>query len=188
MARIPYPEFAPDFDMPTPIYGSPHDATLLNVFRVLGHSPALLTAVADIGHTQLTEGQLTDTERELVILAGGRCFGADYVWAQHEQLGARFGLSPDQLTALHEQHHTADCFNGPQRDLLAFVSAVAATARVEDALFQRVREHHGDRGIVEIIALIGVYFLVSRITTTLDVEIDSRELDSVLSAAGHPQD
>ncbi|MYR62335.1 hypothetical protein GTY54_41100, partial [Streptomyces sp. SID625] len=64
MARIPYPEFAPDFDMPTPIYGNPHDATLLNVFRVLGHSPALLTAVANIGHTQLTQGELSDPDRE----------------------------------------------------------------------------------------------------------------------------
>ncbi|MFH8224365.1 carboxymuconolactone decarboxylase family protein [Streptomyces sp. NPDC018057] len=188
MARIPYPEFAPDFDMPTPIYGSPHDATLLNVFRVLGHSPALLTAVANIGHTQLTQGELSDPDRELVILAAGRCFGADYVWAQHEQLAAEFGLRADQLTALRERRLTADCFDGPQRDLLAFVSAVAATARVEDALFQRVRERHGDRGVVEIIALTGVYFLVSRITTTLDVDIDSRELDSALSAAGHPQD
>ncbi|MGC5341264.1 carboxymuconolactone decarboxylase family protein [Streptomyces sp. DT171] len=185
MARIPYPEFAPDFRMPTPLYGSPQDATLLNVFRMLGHSPGLLTAVANIGLSQLTEGELSDFDRELTILAGARCFGSDYVWAQHEQLAAQFGISTDQLKALHAYDLDAPCFDRPQRDLLALVAEVAADARADDALLKRVRDHRGDRQLVEIIGLVGVYFLVSRVTTTLDIEIDRRELDSALDAVGH---
>jgi alkylhydroperoxidase family enzyme len=187
VARIPYPDFDREFRMPTPIYGDPQDASLLNVFRMLGHSPALLTAVANIGFTQLTEGELTDTDRELVILASSRRFGSDYVWAQHEQLGAEFGISADQLAALRTHDLAASCFDRPQQNLLALVAETAAGAEVDAGLLERVRRDRGDRQIVEVIGLVGVYFLVSRITTTLGIEIDRRELGSTLSAVGQPE-
>ncbi|AZQ74437.1 carboxymuconolactone decarboxylase family protein [Streptomyces luteoverticillatus] len=185
MARIPYPEFDRDFRMPTHIYGDPQDSTLLNVFRVLGHSPGLLTAVANIGFAQLTGGELSDFERELVILASSQCFGSTYVWAQHERLAARFGVSREQLAALRSGDFAAPCFDGPQRDLLAFVADVATHTRAGDESLEPVRRDRGDRRLVEIIGLVGVYFLVSRVTTTLDIEIDRRELDGALSAVGH---
>ncbi|MFJ9409470.1 carboxymuconolactone decarboxylase family protein [Streptomyces sp. NPDC101393] len=187
MARIPYPEFAREFRMPTPIYGDPQDASLLNVFRMLGHSPGLLTAVANIGFAQLTEGELTDGDRELVILASSRCFGSDYVWAQHEQLAGRFGIGAGQLAALRAHDLAASCFDRPQQNLLALVAQTAAGTEVDGALLERVRRDRGDRQIVEIIGLVGVYFLVSRVTTTLGIEIDRRELDSTLSAVGQPE-
>ncbi|RKT54432.1 carboxymuconolactone decarboxylase family protein [Saccharothrix australiensis] len=172
MARVTYPHLAPSFAMPTPIYGDPHDGTLLNVFRILGHNPALLTAVADIGRAQALDSTLTDADRELVVLAAARHFGAEYVWAQHRAGGLSAGLSPGQLAALSAGAPDGH-FDDRQRAVLAFVAEVAAGPRVDDAVFARLREHFRDSQVVEVVALVGVYFMVGRLTTVLDIEIDA---------------
>ena len=66
---------------------------------------------------------------------------------------------------------------------MAFASAVADGPLVDDIRYARLREHYDEEQVVETLILAGFYFLVARVCTVLDVEIDAPEGDEVLRMA-----
>jgi alkylhydroperoxidase family enzyme len=186
-ARIPLPDDATVAaaldDGPLPMRKAAEAGALINVIRMLMHTPDIGVEVARLGSAIFASSALTDIDRELAILACGACFRAPYEISQHEPISRAVGVSEEQRAAVAAKHWNAGCLTAAQQALLAFIAAVADAPTVPDAAFSAVQRHYNDRQIVEAITLTGNYFLIARLTTVLNVPLDPAAGDAVLRAA-----
>ena len=72
-----------------------------NVFKVLAHSPAALGSYLQFHQTNETSS-LTARQRETVSLAVSQANGCEYCLAVHSLVGAKVGLSADDLLSARD--------------------------------------------------------------------------------------
>ena len=151
--------------------------TLSELDRLLLHSPpvaegwnAMLGALR--GGTTLPADL-----REAVILRIAVLNGAAFEWSAHEPVGRRAGLDDARLAALRAADAAADPVWTPrQRAALAFTDASTRAVAVPDEVFGAVRGQLDDRGLVELVALVGGYAMVSRFLVAFAVPAASGEV------------
>ncbi|MGW2663678.1 carboxymuconolactone decarboxylase family protein [Nocardia tengchongensis] len=179
MARI---EYGIDENIPPDVLSALDGKDLLNVFRMMLHSPRMMGSAAILGVVGLLESTLAPVSRELLILSCGLRFQADYEWDQHVSISDMAGVTGAQREALLAGDIAADCFSAADQALLRFIGVVATSPVVSDAEFADIRAHFTDRQVVEAVMLIGFYFLLGRVATVFEVESDPRPGDEVLNA------
>ncbi|KAM5356651.1 hypothetical protein ACJ41O_003297 [Fusarium nematophilum] len=169
MARLPYPDVQ--------LKGLP-----LNVMKQLAHSSATAQHWSSVGAAQFKSLALAPKNRELVILLSTSKFRSSYEWSHHAVVSANEGVTDTQREALAQAGKQKGYFQGqdktslfaPQEGLLlSFVEAVIDGPEVAEDLWAKVKAEFSEREIVEIITLQGFYYTFSRLTTVLDVELDS---------------
>jgi 4-carboxymuconolactone decarboxylase len=105
--------------------------------------------------------------RELVVLRIAVLNKASYEWDAHEPVARRAGVTETQLRALRTDDRSA--FDATQRAALDYADAMTTTVEVPDAIFEALRPHFDEAGIVELTAVAAVYNMVSRFLVALDV-------------------
>lgn len=172
MARIPYADLsAPELAALAERIRAERGGTLLNLFRMLLHSPEIAEAWLGLGGAVRFRSTLDDRSRELAICAVARWTGADYEWAHHEPLARRAGVPADALAAL-PGWRGAHGFDQRDRAVLAYAEALTLDACADDATFAGVREVFGDRELVELTATIALYGCTARFLNAFDVDLD----------------
>ncbi|KAJ9148519.1 hypothetical protein NKR23_g4887 [Pleurostoma richardsiae] len=180
MARLPYTLDASQEYVP------------LNVLKILSLSSATFKHWAELGSAQFKDLELPRRERELVILLSTSKFPSTYEWTHHVPISAKFGITDVQREELsragtqkgyfasQEKGQGETHFTSKEMTLLLFVEAVIEGPEVSDALWERVKADFSEREIVEVISLQGFYYMFSRLTTVLQIEMDDFTSDSRL--------
>jgi alkylhydroperoxidase family enzyme len=145
---------------------------LLNVYKLLLHSPALAQTWFDHNGAVRWKTELSGRLREIVIIRIAHLNGVDYVLAQHVPgLAVAEGLSLAECEALADWRATA-LFDARERAALAYAEAMTLGTSVPDAVFAEVRRHFGDREIVELSVLIGTYIMHNRVMKALAIDLE----------------
>lgn len=142
---------------------------LLNLYRVLMHSPTVAEAWLAFFTAIRQRCDLSARARELAILQVALLNGAQYEFEQHVPFAREAGVSDAQLAAL-EDWEASTLFPSEDRAVLAYTSAMTRHIRVPDAVFAAVRSHFPPAQVVELTATIGGYNLVSRFLEALQVD------------------
>ena len=148
--------------------------TLTSLDRMLLHSPPLADGWNELLGAVRTASTLADDVRELAILRIAALNGADYEWRAHEPVGRAGGLTDRDLDVLRGQAGPAE-LRPELAAVLAYTDALTTEVTVPDAVFARLREHFGDREVVELTVTVGAYNLVSRFLVGLQVGEDVGE-------------
>ncbi|MFH8561794.1 carboxymuconolactone decarboxylase family protein [Streptomyces sp. NPDC017988] len=156
---------------------------IINVYRMLGHAPRSVTQIARLGASLFADASLGATDRELLILTYATVFEAEYEWAQHVPISRAVGVTDAQREAVRHRRYDAEVFTPAQQALLGFAAAAAASPLVDDARHAAVAAHYTEEQIVETLVLAGFYYLLARVCTVLDVEIDAPETDELVRMA-----
>jgi AhpD family alkylhydroperoxidase len=173
MARIPYadleqPEIRPIVDAIVAQRG-----TVLHLYRMLLQSPPVaegwLAFLTAIRHRCTLPGDV----RELVIMRIAIVNGAPYEADQHAPIALKEGLTQAQLDALADWSGS-DRFTPSQRAVLALADSMTRDVHVPDAVFEGVRPHFTERELVELVATIAAYNMVSRFLEALAIHSDDR--------------
>ena len=142
--------------------------SLLHLYQMLLHSVpltegwlAFLTAVRQ-------RLSLPGALRELVIMRVAILNGAQYEADQHAPIALREGLTQPQLDAL-AQWERSDAFSKAQRAALALTDRMTRNVQVPDDVLDAAREHLNDREVVELVATIAAYNMVSRFLEALGI-------------------
>ena len=180
MARLPYPSRDA---MPVETADLLNALPRNNITEMLAHAHPLAGPFLRLAQAQFTELELTDRQRELVILTVSGLAECDYEYAQHVPIIAAAGIDAD----LRDRVRGGD-FDAPddpgERALLAFVAAAVRTPRMTDETFTATRRHLTDRQIVEVLQLVGFYWGIARMSTQLELELDVPEgLESITAVA-----
>jgi AhpD family alkylhydroperoxidase len=175
MSRLPLTPH--DIAVPAPLVArlrARHEGRLLEVERMLLHSPALATAwdgfFGGIKNGLLLSARL----RELVACAVGRLNGCDYQFRQHAGPYLAAGGTPGQLDALAQPCtavYDRDRFDDTDRSVLRLLIDMTLHVRVDEQVFAAARAAVGsDPAMVELVGVIAGYNLVSRFLVALQVE------------------
>lgn len=129
------------------------------LFRTVAHNPRVLTRWA--GGGLLDRGSITLRQRELVILRVTAMLGAEYEWGVHvAHFAEKAKFTPVEIAAtVHGQ--AADWPREDEALLVRIVGALIHSATIDDALWAAASAHFNSAQMIEIIALVGFYHLVS---------------------------
>jgi NADH:ubiquinone oxidoreductase subunit E/alkylhydroperoxidase family enzyme len=145
---------------------------LLNVYKLLLHSPALAQTWFDHNGAVRWKTKLTGRLREIVIIRVAHLNGVDYVLAQHVPgLAVAEGVTIAECEALADWR-ASDLFDGRERAALAYAEAMTLSTSVADEVFADVRRHFDDREIVELSVLIGTYIMHNRVMKALAIDLE----------------
>jgi 4-carboxymuconolactone decarboxylase len=144
--------------------------TLINVYRLLLHTPPLAASWLDLISTARFKTELDGRLREIVIIRVGYLNRTDYVVKQHVPvLSIPEGLSKQESDALTDWRGSA-FFSPRERAALAYADAVTRDIAVSDSVFDALRPHFDERQIVELTVLIGIYNMHTRVFTALGID------------------
>lgn len=144
--------------------------SLINVYRLLLHSPSLAAIWLDFVSAARFETELEGRLREIVIVRVAHLNRTAYVIGQHvPQLSAPEGLTDQECDALADWQD-APSFGARERAALAYTDAMTRDVAVPDAVFEALRPHFSERQIVELSVLIGLYNMHTRVFTALGID------------------
>ena len=144
---------------------------VLNLYRVLAHSPQVCRGFVRMGNAILFRGDLSPRLRELAILRVGHLTKAKYEWTQHVAIAKRVGVSQSQVDGIAGWVHS-EAFDDRERAVLRYTDEVTQNVRASDATFQTLREFLAENETVELTIVIGYYNMVSRILESMQVELE----------------
>lgn len=145
---------------------------LLNVYRLLLHSPPLATTWFEHVGAVRWQTQLDGRLREMVIIRIALLNRIEYVIRQHvPELALAEGLTAEECDALGDWQ-ASDRFAGRERAALAYADAMCRSAQVSDPVFTELRNHFGEREVVELTVLIGTYIMHNRVFGALEIDLE----------------
>lgn len=97
---------------------------------------------------------------EFAILLSARHWTQQYEWHAHYPLAVKGGLAPKTLASLIVGR-VPEGMKGDETALYNLVTEIYRDKNVSDATFQTAKSEFGERGVMDIIAIIGYYDLVS---------------------------
>ncbi len=106
--------------------------------------------------------------REMVILRVAVLNRAPFEFAAHAPIARKVGVSETKLAALRDPEPGA-AFTSLERAVLALTDAMTRDVQVPDALFEPLRAHFDARALVELVATVAAYNMVSRFLEALQI-------------------
>jgi alkylhydroperoxidase family enzyme len=156
--------------------GVPAQLAELSIFRVLLRRERLAKATSDLLLSLLFGGTLDARLRELVIMRIGWRTGSVYEWTQHWRVATDLGVPEADLLAVRDPDAASPSSSGAfgplEQAVLAATDEALAGARIADATMAVLREHLTDDAIIELVAAIGTWSMVSTVLRSLDVPLE----------------
>jgi len=144
--------------------------SLINVYKLLLHSPALAAIWLDFVSAARFKTELDGRLREIVIVRVAHLNRTTYVFKQHvPQLSAPEGLTDQECDSL-ANWQGAQSFSTRERAALAYTDAMTRDVTVPDDVFEALRPHFNERQIVELSVLIGLYNMHTRVFSALRID------------------
>ena len=129
-------------------------------FNVLLRSPEMGDLAQKLGEYARFRPDVPAKLRELAIIVTARHWTAQYEWNAHRRAAAQAGLKEEIIKAIADRKRPT----GMQPDEEAvynFASELLETKNVSDATFKAVVDKFGEKGVVDIIGVMGYYQMVS---------------------------
>lgn len=143
------------------------DGSLCGPFDAALRNPAIGRLLERLGMALRTDMQISGAAREVAILVVGRAWGAEFEWWAHTMLAKREGVREEEIEAIG--HGRRPEFSDPAVAAAHDVAVALVHQReVEDETLERAREALGERGLVEVVTLVGFYQLISGILEAFD--------------------
>jgi 4-carboxymuconolactone decarboxylase len=120
---------------------------------------------------------LTNAETELAICTSARASNNDYIWNAHTRLGLQEGTREEALHAV-DTHGTLDGLTADEALIIRFGRELLEAPRVTDETFNAVRARYGERGLMELLAVMSVYTMNANVLRVVEVQpaADARRL------------
>lgn len=125
------------------------------------------TLLSDLVEHLRYHTSLTDAETELAICTAARAANADFIWNAHVRLGRQAGTRDEAIDAV-DTFAPLDDLTDDEALIIRYGRELLETQKVSDETFQAVRARYGEKGVLELAALMGVYMLNATILRAMD--------------------
>lgn len=180
MPRIPYlpdadPENGEFADLIQAIRNK-RGGQLLHIDRILMHSQPLIKGWAAYLGAVRNDLEVDARYRELAILAVSARNNTAYEWHHHKAPFLKAGGNDHQYQALEQPLNARDnskLFDPVERAVITLALEMTDQPQASEDTVHAARAALGsDKQVVELVALIAAYNMVSRVINTLDIEIE----------------
>ena len=112
---------------------------------------------------------LTNAETELAICISARASNSDYIWNAHTRLGLQAGTREEALHVV-DTHGGLEGLTPDEVLIIRFGCELLEQPAVSDDTFNAVRARYGERGLMELVAVMSVYTMNANILRVANVE------------------
>jgi 4-carboxymuconolactone decarboxylase len=134
------------------------------------HSPALAEHAQRLGAFLRFGTSLSPRLSELAILITARHWTAQYEWHHHEIFARKAGLEPAVIAAIAERR-APEFSQADERAVYEFCTAYYRNHRVDGTTYATAVGQFGERGIVELVGIMGYYGLISATLNVFEVPV-----------------
>jgi 4-carboxymuconolactone decarboxylase len=129
-------------------------------FAAMLRSPQLTDAVRGVGDYVRFNSSIPDHLNEMAILIAARHWTAQYEFYAHRNLALRAGLRPEVPTAIAEGRAHPN-MNDDEAAVYEFTTQLLRTGAVTDDAFDGIKSRFGEKGVIDLVGVVGYYCLVS---------------------------
>jgi AhpD family alkylhydroperoxidase len=140
---------------------SPLYQILLNAPEIAQGWEALLTAIRN-------RNSLSPSIREMIILRVAVLNRAQYEFDAHIPHAINAGMSEEKIEAIKELS-VDSIFNDQEKAILNLTDVMTKEVQVSDAVFLPIKERYNDQEMLELVATISAYNMVSRLLNALHI-------------------
>ena len=142
------------------------------MFKTLVNNPPAFAAFMPWGRYVLgPDSTLGARERELVVLRIGWLCRSGYEWTQHVRVGARCGLTPEEMERI--KAGPADpAWSERDAALLQAADDLHTDQFIGDATWALLKAHYDDRACTDVVFTAGQYTQVCMMLNTFGVPLD----------------
>ena len=140
---------------------SPLYQILLNAPEIAQGWEALLTAIRN-------RNSLSPAIREMIILRVAVLNRANYEFDAHAPHAIKAGMSQEKIESLKDSK-ISDVFDEKECLILRLTDVMTQDIQVPDTVFDQVRPYFNDQEILELVATISAYNMVSRLLNALHI-------------------
>jgi AhpD family alkylhydroperoxidase len=138
------------------------------LYQVLLNSPPIAEGWEKMLTAVRNRSSVPADLREMVIMRVAVLNRAPYELEAHRPVALRCGVSEAKIEALHAREPGA-AFTPLERAVLALTDAMTRDIQVPDALFEPLRAHFDSRELLELVATVAAYNMVSRLLEALHI-------------------
>lgn len=110
---------------------------------------------------------LSAAETELAICTAARAANADFIWNAHVKLGLQAGTREVALQAV-DTYASLDALTADEALIIRYGRELLESLRVSDETFAAVRARYGEKGLLELTAVMSVYMMNATILRAMD--------------------
>ncbi len=134
------------------------------------HSPILADRAQSLGEFCRFHSALPSRLSELAILVTGRFWRAQFEWYMHARMALKAGVAPEIIAAI-EAKRTPSFVNRDEEIVYTFATELHTKHEVGDVTYATARAVLGDAGVVDLVAILGYYTLVSMTLNVFQVPV-----------------
>ncbi|HEX3863275.1 MAG TPA: carboxymuconolactone decarboxylase family protein [Stellaceae bacterium] len=139
-------------------------------FQLLIRAPGICEFAAPLGEHLRWGTSLPDRLSELAIITTARFWRAQYEWYAHASLAEKAGVPKAAIEAIRTGG-TPSFAAEDEALVYKLCSEIFRTQRLSDASFEEGIAAFGEKGVVEIISLIGYYTLIGNTLNVFQVAL-----------------
>lgn len=129
-------------------------------YNVLLRDPQMGDVAQQFGAYTRFDSSIPHKLNELAILMTARFWNSQYEWYAHHKYGLQAGLSPALIDAVAAGKRPGE-MDPDEQAVYAFCHELLETRQVSDPAFAAVKTRFGERGVVDLIGVMGYYHIVS---------------------------
>jgi 4-carboxymuconolactone decarboxylase len=138
------------------------DGRLIGPFNACLLRPEVALKLLECSSAAQNQTSLSDRVREVVILAVGAVWDAQFELYAHSALAHKAGLSTESITAL-VSGRIPDDLSAHEKIAGRVARQLSTRHRIDDELYREAQNAFGAQGLFDIVALIGIYHSVCAI-------------------------
>jgi len=142
-----------------------------DVYVRMFNNPGVAEKVGALGEHLRFHGSLPDDVRELVILRFASKQQLSYEWSHHQRPAKLAGISREVIDVLTAGDVPKIIPDASQAAIEA-VDAIISRESIPTDVQQRFVDAYGVSGLIEVVAICGLYAIMGYMTTALDIHIE----------------
>ena len=144
------------------------DGKFIGLFNAALRSPTAASVFLQLQASEERHTSLSDRVRQVVILAVGAAWAADYEIYAHSAVARQCGIPDDAVRRL-AAGTLPDTLSADEKVAYRFTRQLSTSHRIDDATFVEARKTFGERGITDMVLLAGTYYTVCGLLNAFDV-------------------
>jgi 4-carboxymuconolactone decarboxylase len=144
------------------------DGRLIGPFNPALYSPAISAKFIELQMVEPMHTSLNERVRQVVILAVGAVWRADYELYAHSAAARTAGISEHAVKAL-ANGEIPDDLTDDEKVAARLARELTTSHRVDDALYREAEQAFGRTGLVDMAAVIGAYHAVCTTLTLFEI-------------------
>jgi 4-carboxymuconolactone decarboxylase len=151
-----------------PFQSKLEDGRLIGPFNPILFCPAISSSFLDLQETEQKNTSLSQRVRQVVILAVGAVWKSNYELYAHAAAARKAGISEDAIRML-TTGGLPDELSDQEKIAQRYARQLSAERRVDAALYSAAEHAFGQRGLVEITYLTGIYHTVCGLLNAFEI-------------------